>query len=127
MRFKSTVIKGNRHGSSIGYPTANLGTDKAKSFFDKEGVWAVKVMVMGTWYKGALFWGKRSLFSDKKPVCEILLLDFYESDLYEQVVEVDICDFIREKAAIKNNDELKKLIKEDIEKVEKYFQHKSFN
>src|SRR3989338_10770076 len=115
MKFKSTVIRGRRHGSSIGYPTANLAVNQAmREFFNREGVWAVKVTIGNNQYTGALFFGKRSLFEDKEPVCEVLLVDYYEADLYTETVEVEIINFIRLAAQVKSNEELKKIIENDL-------------
>lgn len=123
MKFTSKVIHGKKHGSSIGYPTANLEvTDEIRQCLDKEGVYAVKVLVCGQGYKGALFWGKRTLFNEPDTICEVLLSDFFEGDLYGQMIEVEVVDFVRQSQVIKDNEQLKKLIEEDIERVESILQ-----
>jgi len=117
MRFKSRVISGTKHGSSIGHPTANLKiTSAAKKALAREGVYAVRVLFKDKEYKGALFWGQRTLFSEKEPVCEVLILDF-DGDLYGKIIGIDVVQYIRKTISVKNEKELKRLIKKDIEKV----------
>ena len=121
MKFKSKVIRGSGHGSSIGYPTANLRVkQEMKDFFSQEGVWLAKVKVDNKEYRGALFWGKRSLFAEQEPVCEILLLDYRGDDLYDKPVEVEVFNFIRPTVAVKNNEELRNLIESDIKIIRDY-------
>jgi|TARA_B100000315_G_C14551087_1_gene575850 riboflavin kinase/FMN adenylyltransferase len=120
--FKSKVIHGNKHGADIGYPTANLEVNDAlKRALDKYGVYAVKVHVGDKIYKGALFWGKRSLFSDPDLVCEVLIIDFNEN-VYNKELDIDVVSFMRNIIQVSDESELKQLIKNDIEKVKNSIQ-----
>ncbi len=117
MKFSSHVIHGEKHGRTIGYPTANLEvTDAVRQALDKEGVYAVKIKASSGEYKGVLFYGIRSLFKDQRQVCEILLLDFAD-DLYGEEITVEIVEYIRGVVVVKNEEELKELIEEDIKNV----------
>lgn len=121
MRFTSRVIHGQKHGRTIGYPTANLEvTDVIKQILDKEGVYAVKVATKDREYSGALFYGQRSLFADDKPICEVLLIDFV-GDLYGEEVTIDVVKYIRSTVAVKNEEELKRLIEQDIANTNQLF------
>lgn len=118
MKFKSKVIRGQKHGSSIGYPTANLAVTRAmRDFFKREGVWVVKVKIGQRQYQGALFWGRRSLFADSEPVCEVLLLNYGGGDLYDKIIEVKIVKFLRKSIKVKNENQLKDLIINDVAHV----------
>lgn len=117
MKFTSKVIHGQQHGRTIGYPTANLDvTAEIKAILGKEGVYAVRVGLGDKKYKGVLFYGQRSLFSDDKLVCEVMLLDF-AGDLYGQEIGIEVVKFIRPTIAISDGIELKKLIEEDVKNV----------
>lgn len=117
MKFTSKVIHGQKHGRTIGYPTANLEvTDAVKQALDKEGVYAVKVKTKAGEYGGALFYGQRALFKEDKLVCEILLLDFTD-DIYEQEITVEVIKYLRPVEAVKDEKELKRLIEQDIKDV----------
>lgn len=111
MKFTGKVIHGRKHGRAIGYPTANLEvTDAVKQALDKEGVYAA---IVNGQYAGALFYGKRSLFKEEKPVCEILLLDF-AGDLYGEEIIVNVIKYLRETIDVKNEMELKNKIEADV-------------
>ena len=115
--FVSCVIHGRKHGSSIGYPTANLEvTDAVRAALPKYGVYAVKVVVGKKTYAGALFWGNRTLFGETEPVCEALILDF-GGDIYGLQIQVTVVQYMRGVARVSSNEELVKLIEQDIERV----------
>lgn len=121
IKFKSKVIHGQAHGRTIGYPTANLEvTETVREALPQEGVYAVKVRTKDGEYGGALFYGQRSLFADTKPICEVLLLDF-AGDLYGEEVEVDVVKYIRPVVAVKSEEELKRLIEEDVKNMKSNF------
>lgn len=117
-KFRAQVIRGSGHGRTIGHSTANLKiNDDMRRYFRKSGVWAVKVKIGGKDYKGALFWGRRSLFAERKPVCEVLLLDYAGDDLYGKEIEVEIVLFLRESVVVEDDRHLKTLIKNDLKRV----------
>jgi|TARA_B100001971_G_C18225850_1_gene560350 riboflavin kinase/FMN adenylyltransferase len=125
MIFKSSVIHGSKHGESIGYPTANLKINQTLRYcLKKFGVYAVRVSIRDRIYKGALFWGKRTLFSDKDPVCEVLIIDF-DDTLYGEEVEVEVIKYIRDIVNVENEQELKNLIQEDVQKIKLLFNNKN--
>ncbi len=116
-QFETHVIAGDQHGRSIGYPTANLAiTDAMSSLFQKEGVYAVSVLYNKKSYMGALFWGKRTLFNDTQPVCEVLLIDFNES-IYGHTVQVSVHAYVRPTQKVESNEALRAMITEDITHV----------
>lgn len=117
MQFSSHVIRGSGHGKTIGYRTANLAvTDSVRRTLRCFGVYAAYVTVRDIRHPAALFWGHRTLFRDEEPVCEALLIDF-EGDIYKEDVEVEIISFIRDTITVEDEEELKRLIGEDVEKI----------
>src|SRR3990167_1057383 len=117
MKFTSRVIHGQKHGRTIGYPTANLEINpELEGALPQAGVYAVRVDWDGKTYGGALFYGRRSLFKDAKPVCEVLLMDFV-GDLYGSEIEIEIVKFFRPVMPVNSNEDLKKLIDEDVKNV----------
>ncbi|OJI07850.1 hypothetical protein BK004_00170 [bacterium CG10_46_32] len=121
MTVTSRVVHGSKHGRSIGYPTVNLAvTDAVRAAFKEYGVYAVCAMVRGEAYCGALFWGVRSLFIEMDPVCEISLLDF-SGDVYGEQVSVEVIQRIRPAVTVVDKDELKQLIKKDIQDAQKAY------
>ena len=122
--FTSKVVKGDKHGTSIGYPTANLEVDNiAKKHLKKFGIYAVKVGIDNSEFAGALFWGKRFLFDDKDPVCEVLILDF-KGDLYDKEISIDVLEYLRKVVNVEDDEEFKGLIEDDIQKTKLFFDNK---
>lgn len=121
MTFSGIVIHGSKHGRTIGYPTVNLEiADSIKSALPAYGVYAVGAVVRGREYAGALFWGKRTLFRDTEPVCEIILLGF-RGDVYGEEVSVEVITHIRDVVVVNDSRELKELISQDIQNVKKAY------
>ena len=121
MKFNSKVIHGRAHGRTIGYPTANLQvTDVASQVLNKEGVYAVKVKTETGEFAGALFYGRRTLFKEEKKACEVLLIDF-AGDLYGQYMDIEIMKYLRPTHDIKDEEELKRLIEQDIANTNQLF------
>jgi riboflavin kinase / FMN adenylyltransferase len=117
MKFTTKVIHGNKHGNSIGYPTANLKVTKdVHKVLARYGIYVVKVLVRGRHYKGLLFWGIRSLFEDTKPRCEVLILDFSD-ELYGEEITIEAVTYLRPVQQLKDEHELKQLIEQDLKQV----------
>lgn len=110
--FSGKVVKGDGIGSKIGFPTANVETDKLL-LIPKQGVFAVKVLLNKSWYNGMMNIGKRPTVSDKgERKVEIHLFEF-EDNLYGQELNVYLIDHIRDEKNFKSIDELKEQLYED--------------
>jgi len=121
MTFSGIVIHGSKHGRTIGYPTVNLEiTDSITSGLPAYGVYAVAAVVLGREYAGALFWGKRTLFGDTEPVCEIMLIGF-RGDAYGAEVAVAVILNLRDAVPVKDSAELKRLINEDVKNAQQAY------
>jgi len=91
--LNGTVLTGDQHGRTIGYPTINLDPSLWPAHF-QPGVYASTVVIKNTAFLGALYFGSRSIKGETRSVLEITLLD-YSGNLYHQKVEVRVGDFIR--------------------------------
>ncbi|MCA9372674.1 riboflavin kinase [Candidatus Woesebacteria bacterium] len=91
--FRATILHGDQHGRTIGFPTINMDPELWSSEF-QPGVYASRVTISGETYIGALYFGPRTIKSETKNVLEITLLDF-SAEIYDQVVVVEVGDFIR--------------------------------
>lgn len=116
MWYESKVFKGNKQGRTIGFPTLNLNPFVLPKE-QKEGVYASLVKHDGNTYKGALFLGPRIMLNETKQVLEIYLFDF-SKEIYDQTVQFQILDYIREVQNFASLDELKSQIKKDIMAIE---------
>jgi len=89
------VVAGDGLGRQLGFPTANLET--AGLCLPPNGVYAGRARVRGQTYRVALNLGLRPTLGTPAPVLrvEAHLLD-YQGDLYDQELEVEIGDRLRE-------------------------------
>ena len=89
------VVRGRQIGRKVGFPTINLVV--REDFVEiKKGVYAVRVYHMNKQYNGIANVGNNPSFNYKERVnLEVHIFDFNE-DLYDQLVSVELIDFIRE-------------------------------
>ncbi len=87
------VTSGFQIGRKIGYPTANIRVDGHK-IIPCDGVYAVRVMVDGTFYGGMLNIGCRPTFDNGRRSVEVNLFDF-SGDIYNERLRVYFVAFMR--------------------------------
>lgn len=112
---KRKVFRGSGRGSSLGYPTANLG--HSENLCLKEGVYAVRVNEQ---LLGVANYGFRPTFDGKTKVLEVHILDF-EGNLRGERLKVEFLSFLREEKKFSSKDELIKQIERDIAIVKEKF------
>ncbi len=88
------VIRGERRGRTLGFPTANLAVSSAK-MLPPDGVYAVVVETPAGRFGGMMNQGHRPTFADGRRVLEAHLFGF-EGDLYDQWVRVEWLEPLRE-------------------------------
>ena len=87
------VVHGDRRGRQLGFPTANLKTDK--ELLPREGVYAVKVKWREASYDAVINLGRRPTFVGASPTLEIHLLDF-AGDLYGERLRIYFVERLRD-------------------------------
>ena len=119
--IEGVIIRGDRRGHTIGFPTANL---KPKNrVVPKYGVYATATLIDGVWRKGVTNVGVRPTFKDEaEPSIETYILDFDE-DLYGDVLRVRFLHRIRDEKKFGGIDELKAQIRKDTQTALNYFSH----
>lgn len=105
-----TVIKGDRRGRLIGYPTANIKVHH--EILPPSGVYAVKIIYKKEKYDGLCNIGKRPTFGDYVEVVEAHLLDF-KKDIYGKDIEIQFIRKIRPERKFPSSLALIKQIKKD--------------
>jgi riboflavin kinase/FMN adenylyltransferase len=109
-----TVVRGDRRGSAIGVPTANL--ELHHSVRPPNGVYAADVALEGRVRRAVVNLGRRPTFKEGGPeTIEVHLLDFPARDLYGRVLEVRFLARIRDEMKFDGIDALKARIAKDIE------------
>ena len=110
------VIRGNRRGRKIGFPTCNI---KLNNYvIPKLGVYSVKVQTNHFNKKGIANIGYRPTFNGQKLLLEVNIFGINEN-LYNKVLSVRFLKFIRKEKKFKNLELLKKQIKTDIRLAKK--------
>jgi len=96
-RFPSVrgrVVKGSQRGRRLGFPTANLAIAERR-LIPADGIYAVRIKIGEAWYGGAANIGVRPTFDNGARLVEVFVLDF-DDDLYEQFVETQFIQRLRE-------------------------------
>ena len=110
------VIKGQRRGHKIGFPTCNL---KLNDYVvPKLGVYAVKVKSKNFYKNGIANIGYRPTFNGQSLLLETNIFGI-NKNLYNKVISVNFKKFIRSEKKFRNLKHLKKQIKLDINKAKK--------
>lgn len=93
-RMSGKVVKGDRVGRQLGYPTANVDLRRRQSAV--MGIFAVRVHGLdGGPHDAVASVGSRPTFDGTKPILEVHLFDF-DQDIYGEYIHVDFIEWIRE-------------------------------
>jgi riboflavin kinase / FMN adenylyltransferase len=111
-QLSGVVVRGERKGRELGFPTANLEVSDAEKMLPREGVYAAWGWVRGARVGGLLHLGPRPTFPGFAPTVELHLLDF-GGDLYGEHLRVDVVDRIRGVAPFASADALVRAMRED--------------
>lgn len=118
---EGVIIRGDRRGHTIGFPTANLKPHNR--VIPRFGVYATATLIDGTWRKSITNIGVRPTFeSDSEPSIETHIFDF-DRDLYGDVLRVRFLQWIRDERKFNGIEELKTQIEMDSVQARNYFRH----
>lgn len=106
-----TVVHGRQRGKGLGFPTANLRTDK--ELIPKNGVYAVKVKVDDVIYDGACNVGDNPTFDNGSLSIEVFIFDF-DGDIYGREVRLYFVDRIRDEVTFPSPEALREAIARDV-------------
>ncbi|MBX2817148.1 MAG: riboflavin biosynthesis protein RibF [Saprospiraceae bacterium] len=89
------VVQGQKLGTKLGYPTANIAPSNPKKLVPADGVYAVRVQHEGVQLGGMLYIGNRpSIQDDNRKSIEVNLFDFH-GDLYGQELMLELVGYVR--------------------------------
>lgn len=108
-RYSGIVARGEGRAAKLGFPTVNIPLAKTIS-----GIYAADVKAGDIVYRAAAF------ADPARGILEAHLLDF-EDDLYGKQVTITLHEKIRDSKAFENDEELAKMVAEDVIKVRFYF------
>ncbi len=110
--LKGKVIKGNKIGRTIGFPTANLEIDEEYKLIPKNGVYLIYTKFEKQVFFGMMNIGVKPTLKFKKESIEVNLFD-WEKDIYGEFIEVFFLDYIRDEKKFDSLIELTHQIKID--------------
>jgi len=118
---EGVVVRGDRRGHTIGYPTANLKPHNR--VIPRFGVYATATLIDGIWRRSVTNIGVRPTFENgSEPSIETYVFDF-DGDLYGNVLRVRFLHRIRDERKFNGIDELKAQIEKDTARARNYFHH----
>ncbi len=111
--LQGLVIKGDRRGTNLGFPTANLALRTLEKCVPGNGVYAVQSKVRDRIYGGACSIGTRPTFTTDTQTVEVHLFDF-DDDIYGEYIEVMFHARLRDEEAFTGPEALRKQIENDV-------------
>ena len=93
-RMSGKIVKGDRVGRTLGYPTANVDLRRRQSAV--MGIFAVRVHGLeGGPHDAVASVGSRPTFAGTKPILEVHIFEFDE-DIYGEYIHIDFIAWLRE-------------------------------
>jgi riboflavin kinase/FMN adenylyltransferase len=108
------VVKGDKLGRMLGFPTANIDVDSHLKLIPADGIYASVVTIGSMRYKGMLYIGNRPTVDGTKTSIEVNIFDF-NRDIYGETIKVDFISTIRKDSHFRDLEALKVQMSKDKE------------
>jgi riboflavin kinase / FMN adenylyltransferase len=112
--LEGVVVHGAKRGKKLGFPTANLVTEK--EVLPRPGVYAVKVRRGEALLNGVVNIGRNPTFGEHALAVEVHLLDFHQ-ELYGETLRIYFLQRLRDEKTFPSVDHLTRAIADDIEQA----------
>lgn len=106
------VVKGNKIGQILGFPTANIDVEDKYKLIPRKGVYAVKVEWKGKAFNGMMNIGVRPTLNLKYQTIELNIFTF-DKNIYNDYVNVILVDHIRDEHKFEDMNALKAQLYKD--------------
>ena len=114
--FKGIIVRGDGRGRKLGFPTANISVSDEDKLIPAKGIYAAECTVQNQKYYGLLSLGSRPTFhKDGDVIPEFYIFDF-DKDIYDEIMNVELVEKIRNEEKFNSVDELISQMKKDEEK-----------
>ena len=100
------VVKGDKLGRVLGFPTANIETDSRYKLIPADGIYAVNVKYENQFLNGMLYIGPRPTVNGTKRVIEVNIFDF-DKDIYGESLTIFFYQLLRGDKKFNDLEELK--------------------
>jgi riboflavin kinase/FMN adenylyltransferase len=114
------VIKGDKIGRTIGFPTANIFIEQPYKLIPSDGIYAVTVETDGQSYKGMAYIGQRPTINGMTRNIEVNIFDF-DKEIYGQYIKMEFNEFLRHDVKFTGLEALKVQLQQDKEDTLAYF------
>ncbi|MNL44013.1 Riboflavin biosynthesis protein RibF [compost metagenome] len=114
------VIKGDKIGRTIGFPTANIFIEETYKLIPSDGIYAVTVDMSGQSFKGMAYIGQRPTINGMTRNIEVNIFDFNQ-EIYGQYITMTFLQFLREDVKFTGLETLKIQLQKDKEDTLAYF------
>ncbi len=114
------IIHGDKLGSKLGFPTANIQVEEAYKLIPADGVYAVRVLIDGITYRGMLNIGYRPTVKGNDKRMEVNIFDFKEK-IYGELVTISFVKRIREEKSFDNIKSLSEQLERDKKEILRIF------
>ena len=114
------VVIGNKKGTELGFPTANIGALDAFKLTPKIGVYAVKILLEKETYYGMLNIGTRPTFKLSQLTIETHIFEFSDN-IYGQEIEILFVKRWRDELKFENQEELVHQLDKDKIEIKAFF------
>lgn len=119
------VVKGDKLGRVLGYPTANIEADSRYKLIPQDGIYAVTIKYEHLFYKGMLYIGPRPTVNGTRRVIEVNIFDFAK-DIYGENLTIHFHQFLRGDKKLNDLEELKHQLSLDKIESQKILQTVTF-
>jgi len=106
------IVKGDKLGRVLGFPTANIDLDSHDKLIPAEGIYAVKVLHENSVYGGMLYIGTRPTVDGSKRTIEVNIFNF-ERDIYGETLKVSFIKLLRMDSKFQDLESLKNQLHKD--------------
>lgn len=114
------VIKGDKIGRTIGFPTANIFVEETYKLIPSDGIYAVTVAMGEQNFKGMAYIGQRPTINGMTRNIEVNIFDF-NAEIYGQDITMTFLEFLRHDVKFTGLETLKVQLQKDKEDTLAYF------
>jgi len=114
------VIKGDKIGRTIGYPTANIFIEQPYKLIPSDGIYAVTVDMENKSYQAMAYIGQRPTINGMTRNIEVNIFDF-DREIYGQYIKMNFHEFLRHDVKFTGLEALKVQLKQDKADTISYF------
>ena len=118
--IEGRVVKGDKIGRTIGYPTANIFVEETYKLIPSDGIYVVKVNMGDEEYRGMAYIGQRPTINGMTRNIEVNIFDF-NKEIYGQTIVMTFLQFLRHDVKFTGLEALKLQLHKDKENTLAYF------